>query len=175
MNKLLGCFLILFLTGCSGSLPPQNTSSPTVELRITSLCELIKDPARFVGKRVRVRSALRFGRHYVDMYSVQCNDHANTTVDYVSSDSSGNVQSCTDVNNILTHPNESGLMGEGTYLIDVEGKLIVPSKPPLMNSFKHTFSAECLHERRILNDLGNGPWALSSEIRKAIELYENEL
>ena len=172
MSKLLSIFLILFFLCCSRESVSRNEPRIVVPHTVTSLCKLVNNPEQFVGKPVRVRSALRFGLHLRDLYSVRCNDPKNTTIDLVSSEPSIEVRPCANAGAVVTHPNETQLMGEGTYAIDVEGKLIAAPDPPFTNPFRYKFAAECINERKVIWDRGNGPWALPSDFRNTVELYE---
>ena len=60
---------IVFLS-CSD--PAPTTDVQTVEL--ISVCDLLLEPTRFDGQRVRVRTALEYGEHHIRLYDNACRD-----------------------------------------------------------------------------------------------------
>lgn len=172
--KYLFLLTALSLTCCSKT-PTREQKAPDERLPpLTNFCDLVATPDYFIGKTVRIRAALRFPRHIVDLYSTRCNDPKNTTIDFVSAGAPDkDVGPCKSAGEIQTI--EPKLMGEGTYGVDVQGKLEAAPDPPFINPFRYKFKADCLFERKIISsDHAHGPWGLPPDIRQKVEAFEAE-
>src|SRR4051794_25895992 len=53
------------------SAPPTN---PTAALPLISYCELVHEPVRYLGKKVRVVGVFRVGFEWEELYSTRCPD-----------------------------------------------------------------------------------------------------
>jgi hypothetical protein len=167
-GSLIFTLLLICCTNASNHNAEISTQNSAQTL---SLCNIISNPDQFLDKKVRIRGALRYGRHFVDLYSVRCNDPQNTTVSFGSADPNKELGPCSDDSRIETI--QPKLMGEGTYLIDVEGKLVSSPEPPFENPFRYKFQASCINNRKVLGEFGNGPWAIAPDVQEKIEKYES--
>lgn len=170
--QLTAIGLALCVAGCAtrGSAPPTN---PTAALPLISYCELVHEPVRYLGKKVRVVGVFRVGFEWEELYSTRCPDAYTTWVE-------NGLEECAP--HVVTREEQKRDEAESkvplefqgaTYGVIVRGTLYGGDGKGYghLNAYTFVLVPDCAEDLEWLDERSYVEHALTADMRKKIDRY----